>query len=208
LGIVTLNRLKILDFYADCLKLDKKNITDVKLFCDNFTKRKKSLSFIYLPVKIIKIVLIFILSENLELKAQIKTAITGLAIERYRLKYHRLPKSLNQLVPEFIKEVPNDPFTAKPLRYVIGEIEIAIPQKDKNSYLGSYIKKATIAKHKKVTTFIKRPGWMVYSFGADLDDDNGLEQPDYHLDNDIPFRSVKSESPNDPSETKGLRLTK
>lgn len=41
----------------------------------------------------------------------------ALAIERYRLRHRELPKSLDDLVPEFLPEVPLDPFDGKPLRY-------------------------------------------------------------------------------------------
>lgn len=43
---------------------------------------------------------------------------TALAIERYRLKYNSHPESLENLVPEFMAEVPRDPFDNQPLRYI------------------------------------------------------------------------------------------
>ncbi len=44
------------------------------------------------------------------------TRIT-IACKRFELKYGKLPENLNQLVPEFLKEVPKDPFDCKTFRY-------------------------------------------------------------------------------------------
>jgi hypothetical protein len=41
-----------------------------------------------------------------------------LALERYRLAHDRWPDSLEKLVPEFLNQVPLDPYDRKPLRYV------------------------------------------------------------------------------------------
>ena len=42
---------------------------------------------------------------------------TLMALERYRLAHGEYPDSLAPLVPEFLKEVPIDPWSGKPLRY-------------------------------------------------------------------------------------------
>ena len=49
--------------------------------------------------------------------ARLRCALTGLAIERYRVKHGKLPRSLDALPPKFIAAVPADPFDGKPLRY-------------------------------------------------------------------------------------------
>ncbi|MCX6984707.1 MAG: hypothetical protein NT118_08160, partial [Lentisphaerae bacterium] len=41
----------------------------------------------------------------------------ALAVERYRLKYGKLPENLSDLKGEFIEKVPLDPFDGKELRY-------------------------------------------------------------------------------------------
>ncbi|HIJ65905.1 MAG TPA: hypothetical protein HPP77_08125 [Candidatus Hydrogenedentes bacterium] len=48
---------------------------------------------------------------------QLRIARTVLAIERYRLKNHRLPKSLADLVPAYLDSVPIDAYDGNPLRY-------------------------------------------------------------------------------------------
>jgi hypothetical protein len=42
--------------------------------------------------------------------AQVYTAQTALAVERFRLAYGKLPINLNELVPQFLSAVPTDPF--------------------------------------------------------------------------------------------------
>ena len=52
-------------------------------------------------------------------KAQARHAATrtAIAIERYRSKTGAAPKTLDQLVPEFLEKPPVDPFDGAPLRY-------------------------------------------------------------------------------------------
>ena len=49
--------------------------------------------------------------------AWIRTVVTTLAVERFRLKYGQRPADTAALVPEFLPEVPQDPIDEKPLRY-------------------------------------------------------------------------------------------
>jgi hypothetical protein len=44
-------------------------------------------------------------------------AVTALAVERYRLARGGLPQALDQLVPDYLAAVPQDPFDGTPLRY-------------------------------------------------------------------------------------------
>jgi hypothetical protein len=44
---------------------------------------------------------------------------TGIALERYRLKYGAVPEKLEALVPEFLREVPRDIYDGQPLRYQV-----------------------------------------------------------------------------------------
>ena len=48
--------------------------------------------------------------------AQIRTAITALAAERFRIDQGRWPASLEELVPKYISAVPRDPFIRGPLK--------------------------------------------------------------------------------------------
>jgi len=50
------------------------------------------------------------------LEAKLRCAIAGLAAERFRLKNQRWPDSLQALAPEFLPQVPRDPYDGEPLR--------------------------------------------------------------------------------------------
>jgi hypothetical protein len=56
--------------------------------------------------------------KDAEGRANLRTARTGLAIERWRLSHgNELPESLDVLVPQFLAAVPLDPFDGQPLRF-------------------------------------------------------------------------------------------
>jgi hypothetical protein len=58
------------------------------------------------------------LGKNLwKQQSKITIAQVGLALERYRAAKGGYPAALADLAPDFIKEVPLDPFTGKPLLY-------------------------------------------------------------------------------------------
>ncbi len=50
--------------------------------------------------------------------AYLRAAYTAIAVERFRLAHGRWPKNLAELVPQYLKEVPLDPFDGKPLRFI------------------------------------------------------------------------------------------
>jgi hypothetical protein len=51
---------------------------------------------------------------------------TLIAVARFRKQHARLPDSLDELVPDFLSEVPMDPFDGKPLRYLITDDGTAV----------------------------------------------------------------------------------
>ena len=53
--------------------------------------------------------------------ARRRAAYAGIAVERFRIRNGKLPQSLQELVPEFLPKVPDDPYNGGPLRYVIEE---------------------------------------------------------------------------------------
>ncbi|MEO7098445.1 MAG: hypothetical protein ABI162_03725 [Luteolibacter sp.] len=57
------------------------------------------------------------ISSSLDSEAKLVLLRTGIALERYRLKYGSSPEGLTVLVPEFLPAVLADPFDSKPLRY-------------------------------------------------------------------------------------------
>jgi hypothetical protein len=57
------------------------------------------------------------IEQELTEVAQLTVARTALAVERYRLSHGQLPAGWDDLVPNYLPEVPRDPFDGKPLRY-------------------------------------------------------------------------------------------
>ena len=53
----------------------------------------------------------------LHYQASLRCCRTALAAERYRLAKNRWPDDLAALSPEFLREVPLDPYDGAPLRY-------------------------------------------------------------------------------------------
>jgi hypothetical protein len=49
--------------------------------------------------------------------AFIRSAVTAVAVERYRLANGRWPNQLDELAPHYLRSVPTDPFDGQPLRY-------------------------------------------------------------------------------------------
>jgi len=49
--------------------------------------------------------------------AYLDLARTALAIERYRLATGKVPERLEELIPQYLREVPVDPFDGSPIRY-------------------------------------------------------------------------------------------
>lgn len=121
---------------------------------------------------------------------RLRCAATACAVERFHLKYKKLPEKLKQLVPEFLERVPLDPFDGKPLRYFHGKFDMQYdvpltPEKEKEEKEGqeedpdSMFGSASPSsrgdgelKYKTVTS--KKSGFYVYSIGEDLSDDSSL----------------------------------
>jgi hypothetical protein len=50
-------------------------------------------------------------------QAQVRCALTAVAVERYQLAHHNWPKRLADLRPALLEKIPTDPYDGKPLRY-------------------------------------------------------------------------------------------
>jgi len=55
-----------------------------------------------------------------------RAAAAVIAAERFRLEHGRLPKDLEELVPEFLPEVPTDPFTDEPMKVRIEDEKMTV----------------------------------------------------------------------------------
>lgn len=64
-----------------------------------------------------------------------KLMVAGIAVERYRRKYGRLPETLDVLVPEFLNGVPLSWVDGKPFTYEYGTIGIPQPGWEKEPFI-------------------------------------------------------------------------
>jgi hypothetical protein len=64
--------------------------------------------------------LLFYFNNQLELDQRLPAALGSVAVEKFRLQHAgELPRSLSELVPDFLPALPIDPFDGKPMRYKI-----------------------------------------------------------------------------------------
>jgi hypothetical protein len=54
-----------------------------------------------------------------EALARIRQARTAIAIERFQRRQNRLPGKLDELVPQYLKGIPVDPYDGRAMRYAV-----------------------------------------------------------------------------------------
>jgi hypothetical protein len=59
-----------------------------------------------------------IYDASLRTTAQLRCAVVGLAVERFRMKKGRWPQSLDEIPKDILAAIPLDPFDGKPLKFV------------------------------------------------------------------------------------------
>ncbi len=103
---------------------------DFKLAHDTAMERQRGF---YVMEEISPSILKCFRSRNLESQGRFRAARLALAIEAYGQSKGKLPKTAEELVPDWIEEVPLDPFTREPLKYEAtngaGRIYFSIPGK-------------------------------------------------------------------------------
>jgi hypothetical protein len=57
-----------------------------------------------------------VIIHDLRSKAYLRTALVGVAAERFRLAHGRWPAQVDELVPQYLKAIPADPYDGMPLR--------------------------------------------------------------------------------------------
>jgi hypothetical protein len=98
---------------------------------------------------------------------QLRVAEIRAALVLYQRKNHAYPEKLDQLVPDFLPIVPEDPFTGRPLRY---QLTVQIPEDGE----GGRRRRAPVNELRQLNDRIADGGWKIWSVGADLKDDGGL----------------------------------
>jgi hypothetical protein len=62
----------------------------------------------------------------------------------YEIRHGRLPETLDALVPEFLSEVPRDPFDGKPFRYLPGKAVVYSIGEDLKDSLATAVSLSTV----------------------------------------------------------------
>ncbi len=106
--------LDIMNDYIEALKLPPEQRQEAASAVDS---KFDETSRIHVLLHIIMPALSRVTTIDVRIAAQLRTAQTGLAVQRYRLAAGKLPDTLAELIPTYLDAVPKDPFDGKDLRY-------------------------------------------------------------------------------------------
>jgi hypothetical protein len=107
----------ILDFMADYLEAAGQPPRERLVRCREIEARIDQLSFWQAMTKTLMSAWTWIVQRDLWTRAYLDLANTALAVERYRLATGKVPQQLEELVPQYLAQVPIDPFDGQPIRY-------------------------------------------------------------------------------------------
>ena len=174
-GNINDNIANEIELLPKVLELKTNNLQKIKHKMDELSdKSRKELTIPHLSV--IPNIMSFIVKKN-DVKASLRCARTACAVERFRKKYGKLPEKLNQLVPEFMSQIPTDPFNGKKLGYhnKSFKVEYKIPEMPKNKKIdksknniesGSMFGQYQEIKYKSVIK--EKQGYYIFSVGKDF----------------------------------------
>ena len=109
--------IDLLDYFRDCIEASKLDGTERKARFQEIEKEVEELSFLHTVIKVFAPAMSRIGVVDLKIQGHLDLAQAATAIERYRLAEGKLPGRLEELVGEYLEEVPIDPFNGKPIKY-------------------------------------------------------------------------------------------
>jgi len=116
-GLTTRGAIVYLDFVDEFAKANQvaehKRIEAAKAI----EARLDENSAVHMIVRMLMPTYSHIVKTDLGVKATLRAARVGLAIERYRLGVGKVPDTLAELVPAYLDAVPMDPFDGEEIRY-------------------------------------------------------------------------------------------
>ncbi len=107
----------VLDYMEDCIEASERPPMERPAGFREATAKVEDLSVLHVMIKMLAPSMERVAELDLRAHAGVDLARTALAIERYRLATGRVPEKLEELVPQYLKEVPIDPFDGNPIRY-------------------------------------------------------------------------------------------
>jgi len=117
-GMTRTGIVDILNYMDDCIEASKRPPTQRRAGFREATKKVEDLSFLHVMIKLLAPAMGRVAELDLRARAHLDLARTALAIERYRLVTGKVPERLEELVPQYLKEAPTDPFDGQPIRYM------------------------------------------------------------------------------------------
>ena len=109
----------ILDYMEACVEAARLPGTRRMARFHEIRQEVEGLSALHTVVKALVPMMGRIAERDLVFRTRLDLARTALAVERYRLASRTLPATLDVLVPQYLKEVPLDPFDGRPIRYTL-----------------------------------------------------------------------------------------
>jgi len=116
-GLVDMDAMLYLDFIDRYIEITKLPPHQRKKASDALEARLESISNIQTLLHMLMPGWSKAVTIELRSIAGLRSARTGLAVERYRLAAGKLPDALTDLVPAYLDTVPTDPFDGNEIRY-------------------------------------------------------------------------------------------
>lgn len=116
-GLADMDAIVYLDFMDDYIKAMELAPQQRQERVEAIETRFEGTSRIHLILHMIMPALARVSTIDIRSIAQLRTAQVALAIERYRLATGRLPRTLAELIPGYLKAVPEDPFNGRDVQY-------------------------------------------------------------------------------------------
>ena len=208
-GLKSINRINVLDYFARRIEIEKESLPAKlpaieRLMEDYGVKNidyRVASWFLpsYSPVPCIA------------QTGKVRCLLTAIAIERYRLKYKKLPDALPALVPEFLNSIPLDPFDGQNLKYRKGIIKKSCLVSQTKEEMKKSAEIETQHRKRKFGDFslgepacpwgmklenLSFSGYLIYSIGDDFEDDGGT--PDKYgglgRNSDITFTVIRQDA--------------
>jgi hypothetical protein len=116
-GVTRVGIEDTLNYMGDCIEASRLPLTERLAGFREATRKVEDLSVLHVMIKMLAPAMGRVAESDSRSRAGIDLARTALAIERYRLATGRLPERLEELVPQYLNDVPTDPFDGQPIRY-------------------------------------------------------------------------------------------
>jgi hypothetical protein len=106
-----------LDYMAACIKASDLPVDQRIARFRQLRDELEDMGFLHVLVKTLAPALARVAELDLRFQGDIDMARTAVAIERFRLSKGDLPRDLATLVPDYLDQVPTDPFDGQAIRY-------------------------------------------------------------------------------------------